>query len=389
MNPQQLLTDVSTSIQNVGTWLEIDSDAFESNVRDVLSMLEGQALLCAVVKSDAYGHGAKLLMPSLVRLEVPFIGVGSNEEAAIARRCGHKGRIMRVRAAAPQEVEAGLEHDIEELVADPQSAWAIQDIAATSGRAIKIHLDINASGISRHSLDVSTASGQACAVEIISQPGLELAGIMTHFPRDDVQHIEQAILRFQGQAMTLLRLTGTRREDVLLHCANSYAAQHVPGSWLDMVRTGAVIYGDSDPLVGAFRRCLTFKARVASVNSYAAGSNVGYGQSHVLTRDSLLASVTVGYGDGYRRALAVGGDVLIHGNRAAIVDLVSMNSMMVDVTDLAGVSPGDEVVLFGRQGNDEITPAELEKANFAILADLYTVWAGGHRFLTTAKSMSE
>lgn len=389
MNPQHLLTDVSTSIHNVGTWLEIDAGAFESNVRDVLSMIEGQALLCAVVKSDAYGHGAKLLMPSLVRLAVPYIGVGSNEEAAIARSCGHKGRIMRVRAAAPQEVQAGLAHDIEELVADPQSAWAMQDIAETSGRTIKIHLDINASGISRHSLDVSTASGQACAVEILSQPGLELAGIMTHFPRDDVQHIEQAILRFQDQSRTLLRLTGTRRQDVLLHCANSYATQHVPGSWLDMVRTGAVIYGDSDPSVGAFRRCLTFKARVASINNYAAGSNVGYGQAHTLSRDSLLASVTVGYGDGYRRALAVGGDVLIHGHRAAIVDLVSMNSMMVDVTDLAGVSPGDEVVLFGRQGNEEITSAELEEANFAILADLYTVWAGGRRFLTTEKGVSE
>ena len=137
----------------------------------LLTMIDGRALLCAVVKSHAYGHGAELLLPSLVRLGVPFIGVGSNEEAAIARRCGFEGRILRVRAAAPQEIRAGLSHDIEELVADPQSAWAIHDIAAEAGTLIRIHLDINSSGISRHSLDVSTALGQASAVEIVEPPG--------------------------------------------------------------------------------------------------------------------------------------------------------------------------------------------------------------------------
>ncbi|WP_426978565.1 alanine racemase [Pseudarthrobacter sp. O4] len=387
MKSQHLMQHVGSSIQNVGNWLEIDAVAFESNVRDVLSMIEDRALLCAVVKSDAYGHGADLLLPSLVRLDVPFVGVGSNEEAATARHCGFKGRILRVRAAAPQEIKAGLEHDIEELVADPQSAWEMRNIAAKAGKTIRIHLDINSSGMSRHSLDVSSTLGRACAVGIVSHPGLELAGIMTHFPNDNNRHIEQALLRFQSQAMTLLHITGTPREDVLLHCADSYAALHVRGSWLDMVRAGAVLYGDSDPTAGQFQRCLTFKSRIASVNSYAAGSRVGYGLTRTLARDSRLASVTAGYGDGYRRALARQGNVLVRGRRAAIVDVVSMNSMVVDVTDIADLSPGDEVVLFGRQGSAEITPAGLETANSAILADLYTVWAGGHRVLATNEGM--
>ena len=97
-------------------------------------MIDNRALLCAVVKSHAYGHGADLLLPSLVRLGVPFVGVGSNEEAAIARRCGFAGRILRVRAAAPQEIKAGLRHEIEELVADPQSAWEMHKIAAEAGK---------------------------------------------------------------------------------------------------------------------------------------------------------------------------------------------------------------------------------------------------------------
>ncbi|PVZ57998.1 alanine racemase [Arthrobacter sp. H-02-3] len=381
MTSQDLMHHMRSSGQDAGSWLEIDAAAFESNVRNLLTMIDDTALLCAVVKSNAYGHGAGLLLPSLVHLGVPFVGVGSNEEAAIARRCGFTGRILRVRAAAPQEIKAGLRHDIEELLSDPRSAWEMHKIAAEAGKLVRIHLDINSSGISRHSLDVSSALGRASAVAIVSHPGLQLAGIMTHFPKDDNGHIETALERFKSQALTLLHLTGTPREGVLLHCANSYAALHVRGSWLDMVRAGAVLYGDSDPRAGHFQRCLAFKARIASINSYAAGTKVGYGLTRTLNRDSKLATVTAGYGDGYRRALARQGGVLVRGRRAAIVDVVSMNSMVVDVTDVADVSPGDEVVLFGRQGSAEIAPAELEAANSAILADLYTVWAQGNRVL--------
>jgi alanine racemase len=376
-----------SSAQDAGSWLEIDAAAFESNVRNLLSMIDDRSLLCAVVKSQAYGHGADLLLPSLVRRGVPFVGVGSTEVAAIARRCGCEGQILRVRAAAAQEINAGLHHDIEELVADPQSAREMHTIAAAAGKVVRIHLDINSSGISRHSLDVSSALGRASAVAIVSHPGLRLAGIMTHFPQDDNSHIETALVRFQRQALALLQLTGVPREEVLLHCANSYAALNVRGSWLDMVRAGAVLYGDSEPASGQFRRCLAFKARIASINSYAAGTKVGYGLAHTLDRDSRLAPVTAGYGDGYRRAFASQGGVLVHGRHAAIVDVGSMNSMVIDVTDIANVSPGDEVVLFGRQGRAEIAPAELEAANSAILADLYTVWAQGNRVLVNNEDM--
>ena len=165
---------VRSPVQDAGSWLEIDGAGFEANVRNLLSKIDDRALLCAVVKSNAYGHGADLLLPSLVRLGVPFVGVGSSEEAAIARRCGFEGRILRVRAAAPQEVKAGLRHDIEELIADPQSAWEIHKIATDAGKVVRIHLDINSSGISRHRLDVSSTLGRACAVAIVSHLGLQL-----------------------------------------------------------------------------------------------------------------------------------------------------------------------------------------------------------------------
>ncbi|MFC8039332.1 alanine racemase [Paenarthrobacter sp. NPDC057355] len=374
-------------------WLEVDGGAFQGNVRSLLAMLDGRALLCAVIKSDAYGHGADVVLPFLVACNVPYIGVGSNAEAGLARAHGFTGKLLRVRAAAPQEVHAGLPFAIEELVADPQSAREMSMIAAAVGQKLQVHLDINSSGISRHSLDVSSKVGMAQATSIANDPHLGLAGIMTHFPCDDPGLIEHGLQRFRVESAAILQSAGLPRSGILLHAANSFSALNVPSAWLDMVRAGAALYGDTDPGHSGFQRCLTFKARVGSVNSYPAGSRVGYGLTYTLEAPSVLATVTVGYGDGYRRALGHRGPghppnhVLLRGRRAPIVDLISMNSMVVDVTDIQGVRPGDEVVLFGRQGDAEISAAQLEAANAGILADLYTVWATGARVSKAAVGM--
>jgi alanine racemase len=378
---------LSAETDDLSSWLEIDGAAFSENVRSMLGMLQGRANLCAVIKSDAYGHGADLLLPFLVASGVPYIGVGANAEAGLARAHGFTGRLLRVRAAAPQEIKAGLRHGIEELVADPRSAWEMSRIADGEGQSLRVHLDINSSGISRHSLDVSSPDGLASAVEIISHPQLELAGIMTHFPQDDVDHVAHALDRFKAESSAVLHAAGIPRHDVLLHAANSYTTLNVPAAWLDMVRTGAALYGDSDPRHAMFRRCMTFKARIGSVNSYPAGSSVGYGLTHTLARDSRLATVTVGYGDGYRRSLGRRGHVLVRGQRVPVVDIISMNSMVVDVSAVKHVRPGDEVVLFGGQDGGTVSVGELEAANAAILADLYTVWANRSRVLAAGVSV--
>ncbi len=193
--------------------------------------------------------------------------------------------------------------------------------------------------------------------------------------------------RFVEDATSILRAANVPREQVLLHAANSFATLNVRSSWLDMVRIGALLYGDSDPRHPNYQRCLAFKARIGSVNSYPAGSKIGYGHTHTLSVASRLATVTAGYGDGYRRALGRGGNVLLRGSRMPVVDAISMNSMVVDVSSLQDVRPGEEVVLFGRQGDAEITSQELESANRGILADLYTVWAKDSRILTSGANM--
>lgn len=365
-------------IDDGGSWLEIDEAAFRSNVRELQEMIAGQSRLCAVMKSDAYGHGLGLLMPSLNSLGVSAIGIGSNFEAATARAHGFTGTLIRVRAAAPQEIKSGLHLDIEELVADQLSANQAQQIAADAGRVLRIHLDINSGGIGRHSLDVSAESGRREALDILALPALALAGIMTHFPVEDADDVRAGVGRFQSEAAWVLEASGLDREQVLFHCANSYAALKVPESWMDMVRAGATLFGDSTKHHRHFRKCFTFKARLGSVNSYPAGTSIGYERGYTLPRAARLATVTAGYGDGYRRALAAEASVLVRGRRARVVDRLSMNSMVVDVTSIPHATPGDEVVLFGVQGREEISQGSMERSNGNILADLYTVWGASN-----------
>ena len=176
----------------------------------------------------------------------------------------------------------------------------------------------------------------------------------------------------------LIDNAGLDRSKLTLHAANSFATLEVPESHLDMVRPGGLLYGDTLPSYTEYRRVMAFKTRVAAVNAYPAGNTVGYDRTYTLKRDSLLANLPLGYSDGYRRVFTNKGYVLVNGQRAPVVGKMSMNTTMVDVTDIPGVKAGDEVVLFGKQGNAEITQAEMEDINGALLADLYTVWGNSN-----------
>lgn len=148
-----------------------------------------------------------------------------------------------------------------------------------------------------------------------------------------------------------------------IHAANSFATLEVPEAYFDIVRPGGIIYGDTISSYTEYKKVMAFKTQVASVNHYPAGNK----------RDSLLANLPMGYSDGYRRAMSNKSYVLIHGQKAPVVGKTSMNTTMVDVTDIKGIKPGDEVVLFGRQGDAEVKQSDLEEYNGALLVDMYTV----------------
>lgn len=372
--------DVS-NIAKTNAYLEIDVTAFENNIKQLQSTLKDNTKICAIMKADAYGNGIDLLMPSIIKLGVPCVGITSNEEAKVVRAHGYTGRIARVRLASVDEVAQGLPYEIEELVGSLEHAKNLNNLAVKQGKAIKVHLALNSGGMDRNGLDVATKQGKTDAIALTKLPKLELVGIMTHYAFEDEAFVRERLALFNEQSDWLIKTARLDRKKLTLHTANSFATITVPESHLDMVRPGGIIYGDTIATTPAYQPIMSFKSKVASVQFYKAGTTVGYDGTHTLMRDSYLANLPFGYSDGYRRAFTNKGVVLIGGMRVPVVGKVSMNTTMVDITDLVAkqaVNIGDEVVIYGKQGNAQITQAEIEEINDALLADLYTIWGNSN-----------
>ena len=368
-------------------WIEIDVAGFERNIAELRKLIgtgPQAPQVCAVMKADAYGHGLDLLMPSVRRAGITCIGFTANEEARIARVLGFKGRLVRLRTATLEEVEDGFAHGVEELVGNLAFARALSGIAQKKQRPLKIHFMLNSTGMSRNGLELATPQGQADAQAIAALPHLEIVALASHFPVEDVADMTPSLARFRSDADWVFAHCGLKRERVKLHVANSFATLNLPDARLDMVRPGGALYGDTDPKFGQFKSIMTFKSRVATVNAYPAGDTVCYDRTYKLTRDSWLANLPIGYSDGYRRIFshknqpapdATQAYVLIRGHRLPVVGRVTMNTLMVDATDFKDeIRLDDEVVLYGRQGDAEITREELEAISDTIGADFYTVW---------------
>ena len=369
-------------------WFEIDAAAFEHNIAEVRAILgAGGAELCAIMKADAYGNGMDLLMPSVLKSRIAAIGFTANDEARIAREMGFKGRLIRVRTGTLDEIEDAFPLKVEELVGNPAAA---QCIAQSWSRARKIpmpiHLCLHADGMSRNGVELKTRYGKADARAILETKPLRIVGLMTHYPTEDADDILRQLARFE-QDIAWLRENGLPPGTITRHTANTFATLHHPQTRLDMVRVGGALYGDtSADFLARFRPTITLKSRVAAVNHFPADETVAYDRTYRLKRESWLANIPIGYSDGYRRSLSHANEpgfadegrnkteVLIGGRRYPLVGRVTMNTLMADVTgDQDRINLDDEVVLFGRQGDEVITQKELETNSASYGPDLLAV----------------
>lgn len=370
-------------------WFEIDAAAFEHNIAEVRALLgDGGAELCAVMKADAYGNGLDLLMPSVLKTKIAAIGFTSNDEARIARELGFKGRLIRVRTGTLDEIEDAFPLKVEELVGNPLAAQRIAQSwsRAHAGRALSIHLCLNADGMSRNGVELKTDYGKKDARTILEAAPLRIVGVMTHYPTEDKDDILRQLARF-NQDVDWLKANGLPQAPPIRHTANTFATLHHPQTRLDMVRVGGALYGDtSADFLARFRPTITLKSRVAAVNHFPADETVAYDRTYRLNRESWLANIPVGYSDGYRRSLSHANqpafadegknktEILIGGRRYPVVGRVTMNTLMVDVTgDQDRIRLDDEAVLFGRQGNEVITQKELEDNSSSYGPDLLAV----------------
>jgi alanine racemase len=363
----------------------VDAAAFAANIAMVRQVL-GPSRLCAVMKADAYGNSVALLMGPAMAAGITDIGIANNDEAMVARRHGYKGRLLRIRTATIDEMADGLRWRIQELLGNADNAAALAGLWRQTGqrRSLPVQLALNAGGMSRNGLELATPAGKAAAQRLLALPELAVTGVMTHYPSEQADDILAQLARFQAD-VAWARTQGLPA--CTRHTANSFASLLHPATRLDMARVGGLLYGDPGSVPDTrFRPTITVKSRIAALNAYPAGQTVNYDRIYRLQRDSLLANVPLGYADGIRRSFSRGNrpefpvesatttQVLINGRRFPVVGRVTMNTLMVDVTDACpGLVPGAEVVLFGAQGSDRITQAELEASGHGYGPELLAI----------------
>jgi alanine racemase len=347
-------------------WLEIDLSAIERNARR-LSELVAPAALCAVVKADAYGHGAVEVTPATLRGGAGWLAVALVEEGLALRRAGVTGRILLLSEPPLEGLEAALRARLTLTLYTASGVAAAarlaRDLAPELGGPVAVQLKVD-TGLHRVGADPGELAALGGAVA--SEPMLDAEGLWSHLAlaEDTTSEVTALQLDRLGSARRQLAAVGVRPR--LLHLANSAGAIAHPSTRLDLVRCGIALYGYSPvaaPPAGPppIELCpaLSWKARVHLVRRLEAGERVSYGLARPLERDSQVAVVPAGYHDGVpRRLFEGGGEVLIRGRRRPIAGTVTMDQLIVDCGPEADVEPGDEVVLIGRQGGEVLSAEE-------------------------------
>ena len=375
------LPDSTVSEKNISAsnaWVEIDAQKFEENIKTVQKLIGDKTKICAVMKANAYGHGIDVLIPSIIKLNVPCVGIASNAEAALIRKHGYKGRIMRLRAATDDEIVNAFPLNVEELFGNFDQANRISKLAQNKKMVINYHLALNSGGMDRNGMELSTDEGKQQALELIKLPNLKIVGMMTHYAVNSKDYVLQKLQDFKNQTGWLIENAKLDRNSLTLHTANSFTTMNIPEAHFDMVRPGSILYGDNFPDHPEYKKLMAFKTKVAVVNNYIKGSTISYDQTYVLKRNSRLANLPIGFSDGYRRNFSNHAYVLIRGHRVPVLGLVTMNTTLVDVTDFPDITAGDEVVLYGEQNGEFIKSSELEKLTGSFLAEAYTVWSNSN-----------
>ena len=336
------------------TYVQIDLDAIAANLEAVKR--KTGVMVCAVVKADAYGHGA-IQVARLLEEKCDFFGVSSMLEAMELRQAGLIKPILilghtRV-SAFPEAIRSGIRPHIYRY----EDALALSQAAQSLGMTAPFHFGVD-TGMSRIGFQATPEDADICA-RIAALPGLKAEGIFSHFATADCADLSRSCLQAQrfDAFVEMLRERGV--EIPIRHLDNSAGLMNFTDNY-EMVRSGIVTYGlypsdQVDKKLLPIRPALQWLSRVTHVKTLPAGREISYGGTYVTTRPTVVATVPVGYADGYRRSLSGKFYVLIRGKRAPILGRICMDQLMVDVTDIPGVHLNDRVTLVGTDGEETIT----------------------------------
>ena len=343
------------------TYVRIDLDAIEANIDTVRSRTGVDVM--AVVKADAYGHGA-VQVARLLQDKVSFFGVSSVLEALELRQAGLYNPILILGHTPVAAFPALVEMEVRPTIFHYEDAVALSKEAQRQGKTAAFHFAVD-TGMSRIGFQATEADADICA-EIARLPGLQAEGLFSHFATADCADLTKA--KRQAELFDAFYEMLCRRgvQIPIRHLNNSAGLMNF-GNHYEMVRSGIVTYGmypsdEVDPALLHIRPALQWLSRVTHVKTLEPGREISYGGTYVTTRETRVATIPVGYADGYRRSLSNQFYVLIRGKRAPILGRVCMDQMMVDVTDIPDVTLNDRVVLVGKSGSEEITMEQIAAA---------------------------
>ena len=360
------------------TWVEIDLSAIGANCRRLKQMIGADVELLASLKADAYGHGALRVARTVLYNGATRLGVATLSEAAPLRQAGITAPILVFGYLPPWQMREAVRLGITVALYSLEAAQALAQAAQSLGIPARAHLKID-SGMGRLGLraeEVDTIV--AIADEIQKLPGIELEGIFTHFACADSADQTLSLLQLERFQAVLAALEKRGLRPPIVHAANSAATLALPQARFNMVRPGIALYGlhpsDEVRLPEGFQPALTFKTQIAQVKDIPAGECISYGCTFVTPTSMRIAVISVGYADGFRRAPANWGEVLVRGQHAPLVGRVCMDQSMIDVSNIPGVSVGDEVVLIGQQGEEQLTAegvaTRLGTINYEVVSEI-------------------
>jgi alanine racemase len=394
-------------------WAEIDLNAIKSNLNAIKNKV-GNRKIIAVVKANAYGHGAIPVARAIAK-QADMFAVATVEEAIELREAGITLPILNLFSILPDQAEAVLKYEITQAVCKFSTCEAISDCAKRMGNTppnppkggyrAKVHVEVD-TGMNR--LGVHYSEAVAFLKQVCALPNLRVEGIFTHFSSADEadksytylqlerfnslwtspptplhksplpKGVGGCVERREGQGDGVRSIPNSvylERSDFLIHAANSPAILDLPSTYFDAVRPGLILHGlyPSDEVSRSIplKPALSLKARVIHLKNVGSGESISYNRRYITSAPTKIATLSIGYDDGYRKSLRNIGEALIRGIRAPIVGTICMDNIMCDVGHISDVEIGDEVVLIGKQGDDEITADEVAKKAGTISYDIF------------------
>ncbi|MBP3780157.1 MAG: alanine racemase [Selenomonas sp.] len=344
---------------NRPAWAEVNLQALRHNYREIKKQLAPGVKLCAVVKANAYGHGALAVARVAVEEGADYLAVAALSEGLELRQAGFLTPILVLGLVMPEDAKEVVEYGLTQVVCELSLAKALSQEAVRQGKEVRVHLKVD-TGMGR--IGVRPEEAGTLAAAIAKLPGVQVEGMFSHFAAADAKdksYTQKQLAAFK-EAVAAVEKNGVQLS--VKHIAESAAILEIPEAHFDMVRAGIIQYGlwPSEEVTHPLdlQPVMSLKARVTWVKALHPGESVGYGRTFIADRECRIATLPLGYADGYIRAYGKEGFVEIHGKKAPVAGRVCMDQVMVDVTDIPDVQIGDEVTLFG---SDSLTIDEMAR----------------------------